>query len=314
MTAVKEKSPKTESEDLLAKFGDKVFDADFWRQYAPAFTIEGKADDSAFTLIKDEKDKYKSKLVREGYIHVYQPGMKAPYEDMTALFDKLVVESGLPPVFAFVYDEYWRLGTQLYNLISSVMDANYAFLPDFWGWRVAPGQAGWTPHRDKGADSLFPNKSPKSLTVWMPLNEAHPLNGCMYVLPADRDKFYGVENPRAFGGTLPDLRALPGKAGDVFAWTQHVFHWGSHSADDHHLPPRMSVAFEFQRLDVPPWNRPLMNPRALPSFEDRLALIAKQVMQYRHMYSFTPDLVALAQKMSDRHKLPADSVDLSKAK
>lgn len=291
---------------ITSEKADLMCDPAFWLDFAPGFHIGGKPGKDRVKLAAKAKDACRDKLIREGYVHMPAAGLGAPFAAMNDLFDKMV-ENGFPPVFSFVYDEFWNLKIQLADLLGHFMDgADYAMLPDFWAWRVASGQSGWAPHRDKPANSLFPDRKPKSLTVWLPLNEAHPLNGCMYVLPADRDIYYGVDNAQGFGGKLPDIRALPAQAGDVLAWTQHVFHWGSHAADSHPYPPRMSVAFEYQRLDVPSFNRPLLEPAGMPDFESRLALIAKQVMQYRHMYAFTLDLVEAATKFSKKYSLPAD--------
>ena len=222
---------------------------------------------------------------------------------MRNLFDK-IVSNGLPPVFSFVYDEIWTLTAQIRNLLKAVMHEEFMLMPDFWAWRFAPGQSGWAPHRDKLAGSLYPDRRPKSLTVWIPISKAYPLNSCMYVLPADRDEYYGVDNVQEFSAPPPDVRALPGEPGDVFVWTQHLLHWGSHSADKHNLGPRMSIAFECQRGDVSAFNWPLLDPAKIPSFDERLALISKQIMQYRHMYGFDSGLVSIAEQISRRYKMP----------
>jgi ectoine hydroxylase-related dioxygenase (phytanoyl-CoA dioxygenase family) len=283
---------------------EEIFDIDFWKSFCPDLTIGGALDPYAFPMSDEDKKKNNAKLIKEGYVQLFQPGLKAPIDTMTKLFDKIVVEKGLPPVFAFVYDEMWMLNTQLNNFLSHVLHDKYLMLPDFWAWRVSPGQAGWTPHRDKNAGALFVDKSPKSVTVWIPLTQAHPLNGCMYILPADRDPIYGIDNAQGFQGRLPDIRALPADPADVLIWTQQVMHWGARSADEHHLTPRMSVAFEYQRSDVQVFNKPLLKKQWLPTFEQRLALIAKQVMQYHHMYGFKPDLIAIAQQIIAKHPLP----------
>ncbi len=295
--------------DIPDNMMEDVFDPKFWEKFAPEFTLGGDFDDYQLEFSDEEKDKLNEKLVREGYIQIVQPGLNSPIPEMAKLFDKLM-ENGLPPVFAFVFDEFWTLNSQLRSIMGKTLHEGYAMLPDFWGWRVMPGESGWTPHRDKGAESLFSDKTPKSLTVWIPLTQAHPLNGCMYIQPADRDPQYGVQGAQGFRGAIPNIRALPADPGDVFVWTQHVFHWGSHAADDHDLPPRMSIAFEYQRMDVPAWNTPLLDPVKMPSFEQRLALIAKQTMQYRHMYGFHDKLVELAQSIATRLNGSLDDIGI----
>jgi hypothetical protein len=285
--------------------GSQLLDVRFWKELAPKLHIGKTIGDDAFE-VKDGAGK-SEKLVREGYIHLASPGLKCPFEEIAKIFTE-IVSRGLPPVFSFVYDELWMLNKQLSHLMRVLLHKDYALLPAFWAWRVAPGERGWKPHRDKLVGSLFPNKKPKSLTVWIPITEAHPLNGCMYVLPADRDPQYGINNTCPFPGLsaeeLQEVRALPAKAGDVLVWTQHIFHWSGHAADRHDLPPRMSVSFEYQRGDTPAFKEPLLGSAIVPTFEERLALISKQVLQYRHMYGYHQDLTTVAEEIGKKYKLP----------
>ena len=98
-------------------------------------------------------------------------------------------ERRCPPVFAFVYDEFWSVCAKLAPLLGSLLTHDYRQLPDFWVWYVDPQveASGWRPHRDKGPGSLLPDGSPKSVTVWIPLTDATPLNGCIYVVPSHLD-------------------------------------------------------------------------------------------------------------------------------
>lgn len=280
-----------------------IFSPEYWKEFAPELTI-GDTDRlrglvASIQRPEEQREKTRRRMVREGYDHYVQPGLNSDRDKMVAVIERLH-DRGYPPVFLFVYDEPWTIALEMQAELESIFGAQFLMLPDFWGWRVAPGQAGWTPHRDKGHMALFPDGTPKSLTLWSPLTISHPLNGCMYVLPADRDPKYGTEQERDWELAGPTSRALPGEAGDVFVWNQAVLHWGGHSADEHDLPPRMSVAFEFQRADVSPYNKPLLPSDQIGDFYLRLRLIAKQVMQYRHMYSYTPDLVGCALNIIQR--------------
>ena len=95
------------------------------------------------------------------------------------------------------------------------------------------------------------------------------------------------------------MLALPATAGSFLAWNQAVLHWGGR-ASRLATAPRISAAFEFQRADQPAFNRPLLNPARLPSFTERLGLIAKQVLQYRHMYPLSSDVEQIATNLRDR--------------
>lgn len=291
--------PPETSDDLL----ESIFDQRFWEALAPDFTIEQLSESSAFGLSEDKATKHRQHLVAEGYIHVPKPGLKAPFPGIAALFST-IVDLGLPPVFAFVYDQLWDLHLQLHNLVEGMLEGSFVQLPEFWAWRVMPGQSGWKPHRDKPSNSLFSDRRPKSVTVWLPITQAHPLNGCMYVVPASRDSLYGQEGAEGYKCRIVDVRALPAEPGDVLLWTQHVAHWGAHAADAHDLPPRMSVAFEYQRRDVPPFRELILDPQKVPSFEERLALIAMQVDQYTHMYNFTGELLQISAEIQKRFSMP----------
>ena len=52
-----------------------------------------------------------------------------------------------------------------------------------------------------------------------------------------------------------------------------MVHWGSTSNIKHDIGPRISLAFEFQRSDISPFNKPLLEPCRLPTFKERLNLI-----------------------------------------
>ena len=201
----------------------------------------------------------------------------------------------LSPLFAYLYDEFWFPFFKLDHLYRSLLGGDYYLLPDFWIWNVDPkkGEAGWKPHRDKGRKSLLDDGSPKSLTTWIPLSSATPLNGCMYVVPAQYDPTYGTLEETKMKFEHQSIRALPGKPGDFFIWNQAIYHWGSRSsprADE----SRVSMAFEFQRADVPPFNAPLIDPLRVPPFEARLLLITKQIHRYRHMYELDPKVAQMA--------------------
>ena len=93
---------------------------------------------------------------------------------------------------------------------------------------------------------------------------------------------------------LPDIRALPADPGEFLCWNQAVLHWGARSSR-HADGPRLSMALEFQRGDVPPFGEPLTAPDEPLAFERRLKLVALQILHYDHMYPLAPDLRAAAQ-------------------
>ena len=159
--------------------------------------------------------------------------------------------------------------------------------------RSPQGRGGWRPHRDKGRRALFDDGSPKSLTTWIPLSHATPLNGCLYVVPAPLDPTYATADETEMKFDYQSIRALPAAPGDFVIWNQALFHWGSRSSLEAE-ESRVSVAFQLQRADVPAFDSPLIDPLAVPPFEARLRLIARQLYRYRHMYELDPELARMA--------------------
>jgi len=85
----------------------------------------------------------------------------------------------------------------------------------------------------------------------------------------------------------------------VLAWNQAILHWGSR-ASDHGEGPRIGAAFEFQRGDRAPFSSPLLDPGRQLMFTERLALIGRQILQYRHMYPLTEEVAAIASSLHQR--------------
>ncbi|HYD45673.1 MAG TPA: phytanoyl-CoA dioxygenase family protein, partial [Phenylobacterium sp.] len=233
----------------------------------------------------------------EGYFQETDPALAGIAAALSAAIERLR-ERGLPPVFIFLFDEAWLAFFRQHAMLSTFLGADYQVLPDFWAWRIDPaaGQAGWRPHRDKGRNALGPDAAPLSLTMWIPLTPATPQNGCMYILPANRDPVYNTADEKNWRIDYPSIRALPAAPGQYLCWNQAVLHWGAQSSPFAEAP-RMSMALEFQRSDIEPFNRPLLGSLPNLAFESRLKLIAKQILQYRHMYPLPAPLQALAQQL-----------------
>ena len=58
------------------------------------------------------------------------------------------------------------------------------------------------------------------------------------------------------------------------------------------------MAFEFQRSDSPAFAQPIIPPGQPLSFEARLKLIARQLLQYRHMYKLDGTIEKLALELA----------------
>ena len=276
----------------------------FWRENFPDMTLFGH--DAQRSLVIDTSPDpqaqtlLSARMREEGYFQHRNETLDT-LAPILADAVRTCVRLDIPPAFIFLFDETWTCFQALYPMLSAFLGEDYRMLPDFWAWHVDPkaGQAGWAPHRDKGGKALAPDGSPLSLTVWIPLSEATPLTSCMYVLPANRDPNYNTPNEGTHEANLASVRALPGTPGDYFCWNQAVLHWGSESSP--FAPhPRLSMALEFQRGDIPAFNNPLLVPFETLDFDARLKLIGKQILQYRHMYPLAARFEALAHGLTGR--------------
>ena len=199
------------------------------------------------------------------------------------------------PVWIAIYDAFWELMQAVAAPVSALLQTEVLALPDFWAWHLDMADSGWAPHRDKNESTIRPDGLPNSLTAWVALSEVTADSGCIYMVPAPDDPYY------------PDLaiqqidkwqavRALPAKPGDLLCWNQNVLHWGG-TRSQWSPEPRVSVAFEFQRADIEPYNTPLLNPKERPDINTRRRLIAKQLLQYTHMYNIAQDVQDAAKSL-----------------
>lgn len=277
-----------------------VRERDFWAQLLPDLSI---GDASAYDHLppwplpfRDEAG-FRAEIDREGYAqlpHVIEPRVR---ERLSAGVRR-VAGLGIPPVFCMVFDLFWTPAFRLSSIVNAALGANHALLPALWIWHLDPAQAesGWRPHRDVGHEALFSDGRPKAVTTWLALCDATPQNGCMYVVPAHCDPTYGTADDVNHALALPAGRALPADAGDVILWNQALLHWGG-QASPQATSPRISMSFEFMREGIEPYSRPVVELATVRRFEDRLHLIAKQILRYRHMYGIPPQLEALARAL-----------------
>ncbi len=277
----------------------EISNPDYWRRREPSFHIGDEAfwrGVNHYQPGNEEAAVIDGRVRKEGYFRL-RHDFGLDLDAMAGAIGRLVAD-GVPPVFAFVYDEFWALFRALDSVYAGILGP-YGLLPDFWVWHVdaSQGDAGWKPHRDKGRLSLRSDGSPLSLSTWIPLTDATPLNSCMYVVPADRDPTYGTEREKEWLFDLPSIRALPAKPGDVMMWTQALMHWGSRGSSSE-TAPRISVSLEVQASETTPFNRPFLPSGQLVPFSLRMHLIGKQMLQYRQMYRLDPAFEPLAQELA----------------
>eukprot|EP00162_Nutomonas_longa_P011452 comp20563_c0_seq2/m.41703 comp20563_c0_seq2/g.41703 ORF comp20563_c0_seq2/g.41703 comp20563_c0_seq2/m.41703 type:complete len:358 (-) comp20563_c0_seq2:28-1101(-) len=322
-------SPVLASGDSL----DHLVDPAFYEQIAPTLHIGSLEESTALSAFTNVSSlafncnlKDRQRFIDRGYIGVRSDRSKAPeeYRRIIGAMHTAVlkfVEAGLPPVFIFAYEEPWRFVLEwAQNCLQGVFMEDYIVLPALWAWHVSQANfnredsMGWKPHRDR-LDEPIP-ASPAldrvrsfSLTtvtsVWLALSEATPTNGCIYIVPKDRDAYarretnsdtyvHDADNPGGHRIRFPlqAITALPAQPGDWFTWDQRLLHWGGISSED---KPRISLAFEVHRASLPIAEYPAFKDH-IPSFRERMAIILYGVTRYTHMYDMGDKLLAFAKQ------------------
>ena len=264
---------------------------DYWQEFAPELNIEELEIKEPLAALGIESQDL---MIKEGYVNLRDLDLGFDFSKLESVISKLASQ-GLLPVFAFAYDEFWLLQAKFKNILGGFLGEDYKMLPAFWAWHLDPAQeeAGWEPHRDRDRHALEEDGSPLAVTLWIPINEANPMNGCIYLVPANRDRAYNTERESSFDFEYAAVRALPAKPGDALIWNHAILHWGAR-ASERATSPRISIALEYQRGDIKQMKDIIIEPQLLPSFEERLDLIARQIVSYTHMYDFDKSMIEFA--------------------
>lgn len=275
----------------------------FWRELCPGLPVteaELTPGEEPYPIDPAVLQREKDYLKEEGYLHLPSVLPAALAEQLAQVVETVTEATGYP-LLALVYDPFWSVLMRLEPLLSAILGEDYRVLPDCWAWRLkaTPEDKGWKPHRDRQSGTLNEDGLPNAISLWLPLTDATPQNGCMYVLPATHDKRYGIYGEPGETGALQlqDIRAVPATAGSVLLWSSQLLHWGgrsSHRAQQ----PRISYAFELQSASLKPQAPFLLDPAKLPGFRMRLALIGRQLLQYQHMHPLSDSLKAWSQRRS----------------
>ncbi|HEY1693555.1 MAG TPA: phytanoyl-CoA dioxygenase family protein [Polyangiaceae bacterium] len=272
----------------------------FWREHFPALSIHSRlagGDAPRMPVAAAQVARWRERIVEEGF---FREATDVLRERVPRLADgvRTCRTLGLPPPFLFLFDETWEAFHALDPMLQVLLGEDYRILPDFWTWHLDPAsnESGWEPHRDRGRGALGPGGAPVSLTVWIALTESTPENGCIYVLPANRDPTYGTPREDQPDIDVTKVRALPAAPGEFLCWNQAVLHWGG-QASRFAGAARISMALEFQSGRHPPFNTPLLPRLANIPFAVRLRLVAKQLLQYTHVSPLTPEVTMLARDL-----------------
>ncbi len=205
-----------------------------------------------------------------------------------------------PETFAFVYDEVWQTFQRTNFVMAELLGRNFKQMPNLWMFFLECNSKskGWLPHRDRARiRTLDSDGYPYSINIWLPITDATPDNGCMYILPAGCDENYSRDLMVMGVNSLQDVRALPTKAGDILGWNEAVYHWGGRSSKLA-KQPRISMATNYQTTAVDPYEWPLIDPNTIPPFIDRLGIIGQQFLRYEVQNTYTPSTAALAKEIA----------------
>lgn len=260
---------------------------EYWLTINPKLSITAKpfqAELAQYSLPEEELTQHVLQFKKEGYT---KTRAVLDANDITLLREGMenIVRSGLPPAFAFVYDEFWQVFKKLSAVLTPIFGKNYNLTTNIWAWYVPPDDvsSGFKPHRDfNNPEFGLPDGLPSISTVWIPLTDVTTLNSCMYVLPTDRDPCYphDVADYNIGYAEIQGARALPAEAGSILSWHPLALHWGSHSSI-FAKEPRISFATYLSRDGAEGVDNFRMSPELDLSLSSRLALIAQVVLYYK---------------------------------
>lgn len=282
----------------------------FWRSLCPFLSLS--AHPKALTRSRAYSAAYRNRLRRQleaqGYFAARPLLMPRDLAAMRRCVETLKA-GGWPPVFAFVYDEFWSFWQlpSLRALLEEKLGPGYRLHPHLWCYYVHPrrGAKGWPPHADRHGSA--------GMTLWVALNEATLDNGCIYLVPRDLLPA-GLEVKEMFAAArisaaaaihlMQAARALPARAGAILGWDFEVLHWGgaSHGA----RAPRISFSAEFVGAQASPddFAIPLVEITSqLPDFRARLAIIAHNLAVFAANDAWTHRYGELGRRLS--RALPA---------
>jgi ectoine hydroxylase-related dioxygenase (phytanoyl-CoA dioxygenase family) len=188
--------------------------------------------------------------------------------------DRLVAD-GWPSVFIFLFDQPWKLSMRLFDLMPELLADTEAVLEaSMYAWALEKlekpkkgekfekkekvGANFGVPHRDITFKNCHnpADGSPDILSIWIPIVDVDTSNGCMYVIPREKDPQFAKDevpkdqDPFSFRFPYSDVTPLaPSKAGTTLVWHPNLIHWGASCSPSSPLPPRKSIAMAFRVRD-----------------------------------------------------------------
>jgi hypothetical protein len=281
----------------------QALDLEYWRALNPELNITDGGEIAPVKPIGVNERiiaTIKESLLAEGYFQLDQILDTLLLDRLAAGVEK-IREAGWPTPFVFVYDEYWQLMHPLKHVFESLLGPDVKLLPEFWCWHIdkTNDSKGIYPQRGRTAvQTIGKDHAPKSLRIWIPLTDTSISNGCLFALPANLDNDYSANLENRKVDNLQDIRAIPTRKGTVLGFTEALLHWGGRSSDKA-LHPSMTLSFVCQRGDASPYETPLLSPFALPSFKERLGLIAQNVNRFREEANPSPELIPVCESLTN---------------
>jgi hypothetical protein len=294
--------PENEVKNLL----QKAIDLQYWRMLCPELGVMLAQDFDrmqAAPLSLEQAAWACAHLERHGFFQI--PGIIA--STAVARMYKCIEtlrSSGWPPVFSFVYDEFWAIVRTpwVVNFLSRKLGRGYVQAAGVWTYRVEPQvrASGWSPHVDSRNDE-------ERITLWIPLTDATIANGCMYVIPQDRVPLnlpacyldWTTVSNDDLGILLRNVTPLPASAGSVLGWNNSLIHWGGRASESAAVP-RVSIGLEFMSKEAKPrsWETPVFDLK-LPDFVTRIRAIGQSILYYEKFETPMRKYVGLATKLSE---------------
>jgi len=295
--------PENEVKNLF----QKTVDCAYWRTLCPDLGImitQNFEDLQGEPLSSEQASWACAHLDRHGYFQI--PGIIAPavVARMYKAVEKLR-SAGWPPVFSFVYDEFWAIPRtpSLVSFLSRKLGTGYVQSAGIWTYRIDPEAraSGWAPHVDSRNDE-------ERITIWIPLTDATIDNGCMYVIPQDRVPptlpacyldWTGVSG-NELGILLRNVTPLPATAGSALGWNNSLIHWGGRASGAAAFP-RISIGVEFMSKRASPrsWETPVFDLH-LPDFASRLRAIGQSILYYKKFETKMQKYSVLDSKLLER--------------
>ena len=276
--------------------------AEFWRRLAPDLTISDGQPGKSVIRQADQIAKDRMTLINDGYLHLDGQDFNVDPAGIAEAMQRIVV-AGLPSSFIGVYDQTWAIIARLEATLDGLFAGKAAMVPNFHADHIGRDSQGRAATRQRPTLGLHRDKSPKNVTVWVPLTDATPENGCVYTVPAGQDKNYGAAETTRADASLPSIRALPAKAGDILIWTGEAYTWQGRPNPRAKAPALMSLSWEFQSADTPPLEGLTLDSYPYVPFETRLGLLARQMPGHTSGFSSNPLWRAVQQTLSNRYPM-----------